>query len=196
MNVHKEREFSMKIQNVLAVFCVFGAICMTGIAQGADDKFLSCGVGYVLTSHSKIDGINAAECQKLWCRDLENGKSMGNAKSPASGYQNTSAPVQLCDADNNCIECFGDRKWCSGEVTGRWNPEYGAYTRNGADNGTYVSYQKGGCYAWRLEKPNCPSGQTAILQGGQWVCALPTSVSTGADRGSSLRRTGTMRRIR
>lgn len=157
-------------------------------------KFTSCGPGYILSSHAKIDGINAAECEKLWCRDLENGKSMGNGKNAASGYKTTAAPVELCDANNNCIECFGDRKWCSGEPAGIWNPEYGAYTRGGDDNATYISYQKGSCFAWRLEKPDCPDGQVAILQGGKWICATSSTGGTNVTLKSSIRRTGTLRR--
>lgn len=164
------------------------------ITAASAATFTSCGPGYILTAHNKIDGINAAECQKLWCRDLENGKSMGSGKNAASGYKTTSAPVELCDANNNCIECFGDRKWCSGEPAGIWNPEYGAYTRSGEDNATYISYQKGSCFAWRLEKPDCPNGQTAILQGGRWLCAT-SSGTTEAGRASSVRRTGTLRRV-
>ena len=103
------------------------------VAGGAAmaDKFTSCGPGYILVSHSDIDGIDAAECQKLWCRDLENGKSMGNGDRANSGYKETSYPMELCDANNNCVECFGDRRWCSGETPGYWNPEYGAYTYDG-----------------------------------------------------------------
>ncbi len=166
------------------------------VAGGAAmaDKFTSCGPGYILVSHSDIDGIDAAECQKLWCRDLENGKSMGSDDRANSGYKETSYPMELCDANNNCVECFGDRRWCSGETPGYWNPEYGAYTYDGGDNVTYSSYQKGSCFAWRLEKPDCPSGQTAILQDGEWVCAVE-SVNTSGSHQSSIRRTsGTLRR--
>ena len=64
----------------------------------------------------------------------------------------------------------------------------------GGDNATYQSYQKGGCFAWRLEKPDCDAGQTAILQNGRWVCAT-SSGTTEVSRPSAVRRTGTMRRI-
>ncbi len=164
------------------------------VMPNANAAFTSCGAGYILASHAKIDGIDAAECQKLWCRDLENGKKMGSKNSPNSGYRATNAPVELCDANGNCIECFGERKWCSGEPNGVWNPEYGAYTRGGADNATYISYQKGSCFAWRLEKPNCPDGETAILRNGEWVCATATG-GGDASRASSVRRTGTLRRV-
>lgn len=173
-------------------FTFFFMVFMIGVAHAA--TFTSCGPGYVLATHAKVDGIETAECQKLWCRDLENGKSMGAGIRAASGYRTTNGPQLLCDANNNCVECFGERKWCAGEIAGIWNPEYGAYTRGGGDNVTYLSYQKGSCFAWRLEKPTCDSGQTAVLKGGQWVCTTPSGTDVGS-RASSIRRTGTTRRV-
>ena len=164
------------------------------IGTTAQAAFTSCGVGYVLADvRNKIDGVPSKECQKLWCRDLENGKVMGKDERANSGYQMTGVPVELCDANNNCVECWGERRWCAGESRGVWNPEYGAYTRGG-DNATYQSYQKGACFAWRLEKPDCADGQTAILQDGKWVCAV-AGQQTGIGRASAVRRTGTMRRV-
>lgn len=180
----------------LIAFCslVF-ALCVVGTTHAADEKFLSCGPGYVLVAKSKVDGINMAECQKLWCRDLENGKTMGADDKAASGYKTTGGPIELCDAKNNCIECFGDRKWCSGEPAGIWNPEYGAYTRGGGDTVTYISYQKSDCFSWRLEKPDCANGEQAILKNGEWVCVTSTSGSSVGTRESAVRRTGTIRRV-
>ena len=155
----------------------------------------SCGDGYVLAKHSKIDGLTTKECKKLWCRDLENGQSMGSGNNAASGYRMTDAPILLKDKDGpdaHSIMCFGDRKWCSGEVEGIWNPEYGAYTRGGADSSTYQSFQKGGCFAWRLEKPSCEEGMSAILENDEWVCV--TTTKSDANRASSIRRTGAIRR--
>ena len=158
-------------------------------------EFVSCGPGYILVeSRKKIDGIPTAECQRLWCRDLENGKEMGSGDRANSGYQMTSAPQELCDVKNNCVMCWGERKWCSGDVRGEWNPGYGAYTRGG-DNATYESYQKGSCFAWRLEKPDCTDGKTAILENGKWVCAV-SSGSGEVGRASGVRRTGTLRGMR
>jgi len=175
------------MKKILSAFFIFlFATC------GANAAFTSCGPGYTLESHKNIDGIKAEECQKLWCTDLETGKKMGKGNSPASGYKATNAPVELCDAQNNCVECFGERKWCGGEPAGAWNAEYGAYTRGG-DNVTYTSYQKGGCFAWRLEKPNCPNGETAVLINGEWHCATSTGTDVGS-RASSVRRTGAIRR--
>ncbi len=177
-----------KIVYSLFVFCFSLFICVA--THAADERFLSCGPGYVLVSKNKIDGVPVVECQKLWCRDLESGKTMGDGNSPASGYKTTGGPVELCDAQNNCIECFGDRKWCEGEANGIWNSEYGAYTRGGADSASYISYLRGGCFAWRLEKPTCSNNQTAILRDGEWVCAISSGTTTGG-RASSVRRTGT-----
>ena len=176
----------------IGLFCI--AAFAIGDARAADTKFLSCGPGYVMVNANKTDGMTTVECQKLWCRDLENGKTMGSNSNPNSGYRTTPNPIELCDADNNCIECFGDRRWCSGEPLGMWNPEYGIYTRGGGDVMTYIAYQKGNCFAWRLEKPDCPSDTKAILRQGEWVCATSTGSSTGS-RESAVRRTGTIRSI-
>lgn len=164
-------------------------------AANAEDV-LSCGVGYVLVDTNKtIDGIPVSECQKLWCLDLETGGKMGDGAKANSGYVDTADVVRLCDVDKNCIECWGERRWCAGEVPGEWNPEYGAYTRRGDDNATYESYKKGNCFAWSLEKPDCAAGQTAILQDEKWVC-MDVKTDNGISRESSIRRTSTKRRIK
>ena len=171
----------------------FGVLSML-LPLVANAGFTSCGPGYVLVeSKKKIDDIPSAECQKLWCMDLETGKMMGSGDRANSGYQMSVGPIDLCDVNNECVTCWGERKWCGGEVRGDWNPEYGAYTRGG-DNDTYQSYQKGSCFAWRLEKPECEDGQTAILQDGKWVCAVADKQAE-VGRASAVRRTGTMRRI-
>lgn len=154
-----------------------------------------CGPGYVMVDHAKVDGITAKECQKIWCRDLETGKSMGSGNSANNGYTATSAPGELCDADGHCIECFGARKWCSGAPVGVWNPEYGAYTRGGTDSATYKSVQKSGCFTWQLQSPTCPAGEDAILKDGEWVCAIKT-VNQTVSRASATRRTATRFRTR
>lgn len=175
---------------LFANFTVFA-----GAYAATSSSDFSCGPGYILVSHSDIDGIDAMECQKLWCRDLETGKTMGSGDRANTGYKTTAYSMELCDANGNCIECFGDRKWCSGQPEGYWNPEYGAYTYGGADNATYSSYQRGSCFAWNLGKPDCPDGQTAVVQNGEWVCAVSTGTTTGG-RGSSVRRTsGSLRRV-
>lgn len=185
---------SRKMKRFVGVFffCAVCISCLTSFAAG--DPFMSCGDGYILEKHAKIDGIEAAECVKLWCTDLENGKDMGNGSRANNGYKETAYPTELCDAENNCIQCFGERKWCAGEAVGVWNPEYGAYTRGGSDDSTYISYQKGSCFGWRLEKPTCPEGETAVFKNGQWTCAVSTGTTEGS-RESSIRRTGTLRRI-
>ncbi len=172
------------------------ALLMVGFAAfgsgtiNAADSF-SCGPGYILASHNDVDDIDAAECQKLWCRDLETGDVMGNGERANNGYKSTSYPIELCDADGTCIECFGDRVWCDGQAPGIWNPEYGAYTYNGSDDAMHTSYKKGGCFAWNTTEISCPIGQIAVLDGDEWVCATPSAGNVVGDRGSTIRRTST-----
>lgn len=167
---------------------LFLAVMFVSAAFGGD-----CGPGYVLADHSKVDGLNTQECQKLWCQDLETGHVMGAGNRANSGYVSTASPIELCDVKGNCISCFGDRQWCSGVRPGVWNPEYGAYTRGGGDTAVYMSYQKGSCFMWRLEQPNCPDGQAAILQNDEWVCIVEEQ-NTTLSRSSAVRRTSTRRR--
>lgn len=182
--------YSMRMQILFfSVVCAF--VC--GVCHA---DFKSCGVGYVLSeSRQKIDGIATFECEKLWCMDLETGAMMGDADRASRGYQSTSSYDRICDAENNCVECWGARKWCAGQARGEWNPKYGAYTRNGDDNNTYNSYLKGDCYAWRLEKPQCADGMVAIMQDDEWVCAQRANVAD-VQRAATARRSSAIRRIR
>lgn len=172
------------------IFCSLFGLFVFLTAVPAFAAF-SCGAGYVLASHSKIDGVNAKECVKLWCRDLEANKVMGSGDRAASGYRETSAPVEL-SVGGDTIACFGDRRWCAGETVGVWAPEYGMYVRGDDDGTTYKSYQKGSCFAWRLEKPDCPN---AVLVNGEWVCVTASGGDISNIQKSSVRRTGTMRRV-
>ena len=175
-------------------FCLL--VLIAGIYTANAEDVLSCGVGYVLVDTNKtIDEIPVSECQKLWCVDLETGNKMGVGTKANSGYTDSMDVMTLCDNDKNCIECWGDRRWCAGEVAGEWNPKYGAYTRRGDDNASYESYQKGNCFAWRLEKPDCEAGLVAILQDDIWVCATVEGDS-GISRESSIRRTSSPRRVK
>ena len=174
--------------------------CLLSLVAGicaANATELSCGDGYVLVgTKNKLDGVvPVSECQKLWCVDLENGNKMGSGSKANNGYIDTMDIMTLCDNEKNCIKCWGDRRWCAGEVPGEWNPQYGAYTRRGDNNSTYESYQKGNCFAWRLEKPDCEAGLIAILQDDQWVCATMDG-NSGISRESSVRRTSGVRRIK
>ena len=174
------------------IFCsLVVCLCAVYFMPVANAGTFSCGDGYVLVDNGKkIDGIPVKECEKLWCYDLETGKPMGRGNTATNGYRATSVPVQMED-----IKCFGERKWCNGERAGVWNSDLGIYTRNGSDSLTYTSYKKGGCFAWRLEKPNCPDGQTAFLinNESEWACG--TAVNTQeAGRASAIRRTGAVRR--
>ncbi len=166
------------------------ALGLLAVMPAANAAF-SCGEGYVLTSHKDVEGIDAQQCQKVWCRDLETGKMMGSGDRANSGYRDAGAPVELCDVEQNCVMCFGERRWCSGVEAGVWNAEYGAYTRAGADNATFQSYQKSGCFTWRLEKPECEEGKVAVLQNGEWICAVGQTAPDAA-RKSAIRRTGTV----
>ena len=175
------------------LFCMFvGLLALTNVVPAIAATTFSCGAGFVLTAHSKIDGINAMECKKLWCRDLETNKPMGSGDKVASGYVDKLAYVS---DGRDTIDCFGERKWCSGEVSGVFAPEYGVYVRGNDDGSTYKAYQKGGCFAWRLEKPECAAGESAILRNGEWVCVTASVSDSSSIQKSSVRRTGTMRRI-
>ena len=59
---------------LFSLFFVCGFLIPCGVIA-AD---FNCGPGYILVSHNDIDDIEAAECQKLWCRDLETDKAMGS----------------------------------------------------------------------------------------------------------------------
>lgn len=172
--------------SLFGLFLVFGAF--SSYAAGT----FSCGAGYVLVDRAKIDGINARECKKLWCRDLEINKSMGNGDRVAAGYVDV---LSETSDGRDSVPCFGERKWCAGEINGVWAPEYGAYVRGGDDGTTYKSYQKSGCFAWRLEKPECGDGESAILRDGEWICVTASTADINNIQKSSVRRTGTMRRI-
>ncbi|MDR1207307.1 MAG: hypothetical protein LBK26_02740 [Rickettsiales bacterium] len=169
------------------------AFFASGTVRAADEKFISCGPGFILIDKGKTDGIATSECQKLWCRDLENGKAMGAGDRANSGYKTTNAPLELCDAGYKCIECFGDRNWCKGETSGVWNPEFGAYTKKGDDSNAFLSLQKGGCFSWSIQKPKCENeGEVAILVNDKFVCAAAGGTAESI-RKSSIRRTGTIR---
>ena len=174
----------------LLFLCLFA---VDAYAVAAAD--FTCGPGYVLVDHKKIDGIDAAECQKLWCVDLETGKPMGRGNSANSGYKTTAAAQMLTVGDKS-VMCWGERKWCSGQIPGEWDPKHGMYVRGtyNADS-AYESFQKSGCFTWRPTEHNCPSGQTAFVnENGAWDCREPKT-SEEQFRGSVIRRTSAPRRI-
>ena len=173
-----------------ALFVGLFMLAVVGPAIAAND--FSCGAGYVLSSHNKIDGINAKQCVKLWCRDLETNKAMGSGDRVASGYRDVLS--ETTDGTNS-VECFGDRKWCAGEPAGTWDPARGLYVRGADDGTTYTAYHKGSCFAWRLEKPECDAGESAILRDGAWVCVRSSGGDANNILKSSVRRTGTVRRV-
>ncbi len=144
-------------------YSLFGLFIAFGVVPTFAADTFSCGAGYVLANHDKIDGINAKECRKLWCRDLETNKAMGSGDKVASGYRDVLS--ETTDGTRS-VECFGERKWCAGEPAGVWEPSLGIYVRGSDDGTTYNAYQKGSCFAWRLVKPECDAGQSAILRNG------------------------------
>jgi hypothetical protein len=76
-----------------------------------------------------------------------------------------------------------------------FNPEYGAYSRNGSDATLYRGVLSGNCYKWQLQNHNCAPGEVAINNGVSWVCmtqATGTDASRSAVKANALRRTGVM----
>ncbi|MDR0803808.1 MAG: hypothetical protein LBO08_01830 [Rickettsiales bacterium] len=168
---------------------LFYIFCLLSLISPAADAAFNCGDGHVLKKSAKnLDGIETYECERLWCRDLENGKYMGLENRVITGYRDTAAPSELCDANGKCISCFGDRKWCAGQSRGVFNPEYGAYTRGGADNNAYASKMSGDCFVWDRLMPECAPNQVAIMQNDSWLCASSTGGGENS-RAPSVRRT-------
>ncbi len=176
------------------IYFIFTMCLLPYAVSAADDKLVSCGAGYILEKGDQISGIDSYECKKLWCMDLENGKIMGTGDKASSGYVATKNPVILESIDGKKIECFGTRKWCSGQTTGEFNIEYGAYTKKGDDSNAYVSQQKGDCFVWSVEKPVCNSGESVVMTDGKWVCAK-VSLDNESIRKSSVRRIGTIKKM-
>lgn len=186
---------NMCIIRIMRMHILFlSLICLFGI-NAAHAEFKSCGAGYVLTEVSKkIDGIPTFECEKLWCMDLETGEMMGNKDKPGRGYTATPSYDKICDSENNCVECWGARKWCAGQVRGEWNAKYGAYTRNGDDNNSFYSYLKQDCFAWHLEKPQCEEGMIAVMQDDEWICTKRANAAE-IQRAATMRRSSAVKRV-
>jgi hypothetical protein len=165
----------------------------------ADEKFVDCCPGYVVAAAKNRDGIPTVECKKIWCRDLENGRSMGSGNTAANGYESTSQPVEICDNTNRCLECFGKRKWCPAESTGIFNTEYGIYAKDGADSNMYRGALSGSCYKWQLQNHNCDPNEIAVNNGTSWSCLSQQDVNNGgrnAIKTKAIRRTAIMKKIR
>lgn len=161
-------------------FLAFALILIAPECRGEETNlvFADCGPGWVLTSTTSIDGIASEKCEKLWCYDLETGKSMGSGEQANSGYVATTNPVVIesldTDGNSTSIECFGQRKWCSGETAGVWNARYGAYTKKGEDSILFISVRRGDCFSWGSTSSvsaECKDGQIPILVNGQWGCS-------------------------
>ena len=111
------------MKKILVICYLLSAICYLLPAGAADEKLISCGEGYIIVAKGTTDGISTFECQKLWCQDLENGKTMGTGNNPVAGYRATTGPEPgLMDSKGNHIACFGDRKWCAKETPGFGKP--------------------------------------------------------------------------
>lgn len=169
-------------------FLVLSSILIATECRGADTNpiFVDCGAGWILSSSTNIDGVKSEKCEKLWCRDLEiGGKSMGSGDKANAGYVATTKPTVLESLDSSgstkSIECFGERKWCSGETAGVWNPEYGAYTKKGEDSILFISVLRGDCFSWGSTtsgEAGCKDGQIPVLVNGKWGCSIRKSGAT------------------
>ena len=157
----------MKRHLFLGVFC--GLIILALPSFAAVEKFVDCGPGYVMVASKNRDGIQSFECKRLWCRDLENGKSMGTGGTPSNGYEITAGSFTY-NYYGETIECFGRRRWCIGEDQGVFNEDLGIYTKPGADNALYTGRLQGNCYKWQLQSNNCRPDQIAINDGINWIC--------------------------
>ena len=174
-------------------YSLFGLFVLLGaVPVFAATGTFSCGPGYVLADRAKIDGINAKECKKLWCRDLETNKSMGAGDKVASGYRDVLS--ETTDGSDS-VACYGERKWCAGEPTGTFDTSLGIYVRGADDGTTYKSSQKGSCFEWVLLRSDCEQGKLAVLKDGKWVCVTPENGDVSNILKSSVRRTGNVRRI-
>lgn len=188
--------------NFFALFLILSTLFCAPVH--AEDAFVDCGPGWIMSDNGKLEGVTSVKCEKLWCRDLENGRSMGNGNTAASGYVATANPVVLEASDGTSIECFGDRKWCAGDVLGVWNPDYGAYTKRGDDSSNFTSAQNGDCFTWgpgSAVKTGCASGQIPVLVNGKWACSSQkTGKSTnvgkkGKSNPGSSRRGATIKKM-
>jgi hypothetical protein len=172
-------------------------VANSSICVAADEKFVDCGPGYMVSSAKNRDGIQTVECKKIWCMDLENGKSMGSGSTAANGYVSTTGPAQVCDPHDagDCIECFGKRKWCPAETNGEFNPEFGMYTKGGIDSNIYRGVLAGNCYKWQMQDHGCGPNEVAVNNGTSWTC-LKQGAGTGgrsAIKSRAVRRTSTMK---
>jgi hypothetical protein len=172
--------------NFFTSFLALSLILIVPECRSAENpKFADCGTGWIVASSTSIDGVKSEKCEKLWCRDLETGKAMGAGNKANVGYVTTTKPiaVESLDLDNKTksIECFGARKWCSGETAGEWNPEYGAYTKKGEDSILFMAVLRGDCFSWGTTtsgEAGCKDGQTPVLINGKWGCSVRKSGAT------------------
>jgi hypothetical protein len=175
--------------------------CRSGVTPPSTLIFAECGAGWILKSATAIDGVKAEKCEKLWCRDLENGKSMGAGDKANTGYSATTNTIVVESLDTEgqkkSIECFGERKWCAGETAGKWNPEYGAYTKKGEDSILFISVLRGDCFSWGATtsgEAGCKDGQTPVLVNGKWGCSIRKTGTTTSNIGKKSSAQGVFHR--
>ena len=167
------------------------AIIALPVASFATSKFFDCGPGWVVQSAKNRDGISAMECKRLYCRDLENGKAMGTEARMNNGYHKETELTHLEDNEGNSISCFGQRKWCVGQVEGVFDPDFGMYVRGG-DGNAYRGILKGDCWEWQPTNHSCRLGETPKMDPvtGTWVCI---DVRMGLDTRSAIKARATRR---
>ena len=147
--------------------------------RAASLPYVDCGDGFVAASAKSSDGIQTFECKRVWCRDLENGRVMGADNSTVNkGYElkNKVTPEEYNYYGKN-IHCFGERKWCTGEVKGEFDPDIGIYTRSGVSTGFYRGVLRGDCYYWQVQSHKCDAanGEVAVHNGTSWTCIIQAS---------------------
>ncbi|MDR1027748.1 MAG: hypothetical protein LBL46_05015 [Rickettsiales bacterium] len=170
------------MKRLLAAILIVAPLCL----HAADERFVDCGPGFVMSAGKLIDGIPSVECKKLWCRDLETGKAMGT-NNAANGYKDTARAGEVCDDKNNCVSCWGERKMCGGEDPAVFNADMGAYTKRGAAVKDFVGFQSGSCWKWRVAGHDCPAGKIAMLVDGEYRC-LDQSTNTDAARAATKKK--------
>jgi len=164
-------------------FLAFFAIMILQPSLYANVITVDCGEGFIGVTSTNNAGLSTVECRKLWCRDLENGRSMGSGNNPANGYQNTANPVSLDEyvlGPDEYIYCFGERRWCPNEARAMWYEDAGIFIReiDLADIAAgkpvqYRSQLSGNCYRWQGQSHGCPAGTIAHNDGTAWICLTP-----------------------
>jgi len=174
------------------IFLTLFAVMILQPALYASSVIIDCGEGFIGVTVQNQSGIPTVECRRLWCRDLENGRPMGSGDRPNNGYDNTAVPEEICGG-NDCISCFGRRRWCQGESAGIWEPEAGMYVRSNevVSPGSPILNRgvlSGNCFRWQLQAHGCGPNQVAYNDGTAWICLTPSQLMGVGDRGATVPR--------